>query len=106
MYAYLKEFLGWLDFTTEEYHLLETEGFNDFEDFLSTTKDELKSMIDGFYIPNDLAFTIPIKRRKLLYDILEWCGYFYRRDMETGINWKGEEITNRHCDFAAMLMAR
>ena len=67
----LKELLGWLDFTTEESYLLETEGFTDFKYFVSTKKDELKSMIDGFYKQNDLAFTIPIKRRKLLYDILE-----------------------------------
>ena len=40
--------LGWLDFTSEEYELLESEGFTDFEDFVSTTKDELESMIDGF----------------------------------------------------------
>ena len=44
----LKELLGWLDFTTEESYLLETEWFNDFEEFVSTTKDYLKSMIDGF----------------------------------------------------------
>ena len=44
----LKELLVWLDFTTEESYLLETEGFTDFEDFVSTTKDELKSIIDGF----------------------------------------------------------
>ena len=63
----LKELLGWLVFTKEESYLLETEGFNDFEDFVSTTKDELNSMIDGFYKWNYLAFTIPINRRKLLY---------------------------------------
>ena len=82
----LKELLGWLDFTTEESYILETEGFTDFEDFVSTTKDELNSMIDGFYKGNDLAFTILIKRLKLLYDILEWCSDFDRRDMEAGIN--------------------
>ena len=74
MDADIKELLGWLDFNSEESKLLESEGFTDFEDFVSTTKDELKSMIYGFYKHNDLAFTIPIKRRKLLYDILEWCG--------------------------------
>ena len=42
------ELLGWLEFTSEEFELLESEGFTDFEDFESTTKDELKSMIDGF----------------------------------------------------------
>ena len=106
MDADLKELLGWLYFTTEESYLLEIEGFNDFEDFVSTTKDELKSMIDGFQKRNDLAFIVPIKRRKLLYDILEWCGDFNRRDMEAVINSPDEEITNGHCDFAAMSMAR
>ena len=57
MDADLKELLGWLDFTSEESKLLESEGFTDFEDFLSTTKDELKCMIDGFYKRYDLAFT-------------------------------------------------
>ena len=73
---------------------------------MSTTKDELKSMIDGFYKCNDLAFTIPIKQRKLLYDILEWCGDFDFHDMEAGINWPGEEIINTHCAFTAMSTAR
>ena len=49
MDADLKELLGWIDFTTEESYPLETEGFNNFEDFLSTTKDDIKSTIDGFY---------------------------------------------------------
>ena len=35
----IKELLGWLDFALEESKLLESEGFNDFEDFVSTTKD-------------------------------------------------------------------
>ena len=48
MDADLKDILGWLDFTSEESEILESEGFTDFEDFLSTTKDEIKSMIDGF----------------------------------------------------------
>ena len=73
---------------------MKTEGITDFEDFVSTMKDELKSMIDGFYKRNDLAFTIPIKQRKLLYDILEWCGDFDRRNMEAGIKWSDEEIVN------------
>ena len=106
MDANLKELLGWLDFTLEESELLESEGFTDFEDFVSTTKDELKSMIDGFYKRNDLALTIPFKRRKLLYDILEWCGDFERRDTEAGINWPSEEIVNGPCDFAVMSTAR
>ena len=98
----LKELLGWLDFTTEEPYLLETEGFNNFEDFVSTTNDDIKSTTDGFYKRNDLAFTIPIKQRKLLYDILEWCGDFYRRNMEAGINWPDEETVNGPSDFVAM----
>ena len=106
MDADLKELIGWLDFTTEESYLLETEGFNDFEEFDSTTKDELKFMIDGFYKRNDLAFTIPIKRHKFLYDILEWCGDFDCRNMEAGINWPGDEITNGNCAFSAMSLAR
>ena len=73
---------------------------------MSTKKDELKSMIDGFYKKNDLAFTIPIKRRKFLYDILEWCGDFDLRDMEAGINWPDEEIVNGPSAFAAMSTAR
>ena len=51
-------------------------------------------MIDGFYKQNDLAFTIPIKQRKLLYDILEWCVDFNHRNMEAGINLPDEEIVN------------
>ena len=102
----LKELLGWLEFTSKESGLLESEGFTDFEDFLSTTKDDLKSMIDGFYKRNYLAFTIPIKQRKFLYDILEWCGDFDCHNMEAGINWPGEEITHGHCAFASMSMAR
>ena len=86
----LTKLLGWIDFTSDESELLESEEFTDFENFVSTTKDELKSIIDGFYKRNDLAFTITIKRRKLLYDILEWCGDFSRRDMEAGINWPDE----------------
>ena len=63
-------------------------------------------MIDGFYKRNDMAFTIPIKRRKLLYDILERCGDFDRRNMEAGINWTDEEIVNGPSDFAAMSTAK
>ena len=100
------EFLGWLDFTSEESYILESEGLTDFEDFLSTTKDDLKSMIDGFYEQDDLAFTTPIKRRKLLYDILEWYGDVDRRDMEAGINWSDEEIVAGPSDFAATSTAR
>ena len=61
MDADLNEILGWLDFTSDESELLESEGFTDFEDFVSTTKYELKSMIDGFYKQEDLSFIIPIK---------------------------------------------
>ena len=82
MDADLKELLGCLGFTSEEYELLEYGVFTDFEYFVSTTKDELKSMIDGFYKLDDLAFTIPINQLKLLYDILEWCGDLDRRDMK------------------------
>ena len=82
MDADLKEILGWIDFTSEESKPLKSEGFADFEDFAYTTKDELKSMIDGFYKQDDLAFTIPIKRCKLLYDILEWFSVLDRRYME------------------------
>ena len=84
--------LGWLDFTWEESELLESEGFTDFEDFISTMKYDLKSMIDTFYKQDDLAFTIPIKKCKFLFDILEWCGDFDCRDMEAGINWPGENL--------------
>ena len=49
MDADLSKLLGWLDFTSEESELLESEGFTDFEEFISTTNDELKYMIDGFY---------------------------------------------------------
>ena len=102
----LKELLGWLDFTSEESELLESEGFTDFEEFVSTTKDELKSMIYVFYKQNDLAFTIPIKRRKLLYYLLEWCGDFDRRGMEAGINWPGEEIFNGPYALSTISTAR
>ena len=100
------ELLGWLEFTAEKSELLESEGFTDFEDFVSTTKDELKSTIDAFYKQDDLAFTIPIKQHKLLYDILEWCGDFDRRDMEAGINWSDEEIVDGPSDFSALSTAR
>ena len=106
MDADISEILGWLDFTSEESKILEYKGFTDFEDFVSTTKDELRYMIDGFYKRNDLTFTIQIKGRKLLYDILEWCGDFNRRDMEAGINWPDEEIVNEPSTFAAMSTAR
>ena len=106
MDADLKELLGWLDFTSEESELLESEVFTDFEDFLFTAKDDLKSMIDVFYKRNDLAFIIQIKWRKLLYDILEWCGDFDRRDMEAGINWPSEAIINGHCGLTAIPTAR
>ena len=102
MDADLKELLGWLDFTLEKSELLESEGFTDFEDFVSTTKDELKSMIDGFYKRDNLAFTIPIKQRKFLYDILKWCSDLDLRNMEAGINWPDEEIVNGPSSFAAM----
>ena len=52
------------------------------------------------------SFTIPIKQRKLLYDILEWYGDFDRRDMEAGINLMDEEIVNEPSIFAAMSTAR
>ena len=81
MEAGLNKFLGWLDFTSEESKLLESEGFAYFEDFVSTTKDDLNYMIDGFYKQDDLAFIIPIKQWKLLYDILEWCSDFDLQDM-------------------------
>ena len=35
MDADLKELLGWIDFTTKESYLLETEGFTDCEDSVS-----------------------------------------------------------------------
>ena len=73
---------------------------------MSTKKDDLKSMIDSFYKRNDCSFTIQIKQRKFLYDILELYGDFDRRDMEAGINCPGEEIINGHCAFAAMPTAR
>ena len=53
-----------------------------------------------------MDFTIPIKQRKLLYDILDWCGDFDFRDMEAGINWPDEEIVNGPSTFAAMSTAR
>ena len=70
MHADLNDFLVWLYFSLEESELLESEGFTDFEDFVFTTKYEIKSMIDGFYKQDDLVFAIPINRCKLLYDIL------------------------------------
>ena len=82
MDADLKELLGCLGFNSEEYELLEYGVFTDFEYFVSTTKDELKSMIDGFYKLDDLAFTVTINQLKLLYDILEWCSDLDRRDMK------------------------
>ena len=85
---------------------MESEGLTDFEDFVSTTKDETKSTIDGFHKQDDLAFTMTIKRRKLLYDILEWCGDFDRHNMEAGINWSDEEIVDGNSAFAAMSTAR
>ena len=106
MDADLKQLVEWLDFTPDETALLESKGFTDFEDFVSTTKDELKSIIRGFYKRDDLAFFLPIKRNKLLYDILEWCGDFDRYDREAGLHWDDGEITNGPSTFAAMSTAR
>ena len=106
MDADLQELLGWLDFTSEKSELLEYEGFTDFENFVSTTKDELKSTIYGFYKQNNLAFTIPINWHKLLYDILEWCSDFDCRNMEAGINWPDEEFVNGPSDFAVISTTR
>jgi hypothetical protein len=102
----LTSLLTWLDFSEDEIALLTDEGFEAFDDFLSTTKEEFKSMIDGFYKRNDLGFVIPMKRRKLLYDILEWCGDFDRRGMEVGLNWPGEEIETEDSASYAMAVAR
>ena len=63
-------------------------------------------MINGFYKHNYLALTIPIKQRKLLYDILEWCSDFNRRNMEAGINWSDEEIFDGPSAFSVMSTAR
>ena len=81
---------------------MESEIFTDFENFLSTTKDDLKSMIDEFYKQDDLAFTILIKQHMLLYDILAWCGDFGCRNMEAGLNWSDEDMIDGPSDFAAM----
>ena len=63
-------------------------------------------MIGGFYKRDYLAFTTPIKQRKVLYDILEWCGDFDCRDMEAGIKWSDEKIVDGPSAFAAMSTAR
>ena len=63
-------------------------------------------MIDGFYTREYLDFAIPIKQRKLLYDILEWCSDFNRRNMEAGINWSDEEIFDGPSAFSVMSTAR
>lgn len=102
----LTQLLTWLDFSEDKIELLTEEGFDAFDDFLSTTKEELKSMIDGFYKRNDLGFVIPIKRRKLLYDMLEWCGDFDRHGMEVGLNWPGEEIESAVDASYTMAVAR
>ena len=49
-----------------------------------------------------MDFTIPIKRCKLLYDILEWCSDFDCRDKQAGIKCPDEEIVNGPSAFAAM----
>ena len=82
----LMQLLEWLYFTVEEINQIEAEGFQDFDDFVSTTQEELKSMVDGFYKRSDVDVTIPMKRRKLLYDVHHWCLDFDRRSMDVALH--------------------
>ena len=102
----LMQLLEWLYFTVAEINQIEAEGFQDFDDFVSTTQEELKSMVDGFYKRSDVDVTIPMKRRKLLYDVHHWCLDFDRRSMEVALNWPNESINNIDEAFQAMTTAR
>ena len=66
------------------------EEFTDFEDFLSTTYEELDYILSGFTKRQSNPIPIPIKRRKLLHDLRNWSGDFDLRGMETATAWPGE----------------
>ena len=68
------------------------EAFADFEDLLSTTHEEMDSMLSSFMKRQADPTTIPIKRRKLLHELRNWTGEFYCRGTETAKTWPGEEI--------------
>ena len=102
----LHQMLEWLAFEDDEINQLEEEGFITFEDFVQTSQEELKSMVDGFYRRTDININIPIKRRKTLYDFCNWCQDFDRRDMDAGLNWPGEEINDEDDATDAMYTAR
>jgi len=106
MDAELRQLFEWLNFEEPEIDLLEAEGFTDFDDLVSTTPKEVKSMLDGFNRRSDVEINIPIKRSKLLYDMLHWSCDFDRRSMDTGLNWPNEEINDAQAAFDAMYVAR
>ena len=82
------------------------EAFNDFEDFLSTTHEELDLMPIGFMKLSVAPITIPIKSGKLIHDLRSWRGDFDHRGMESATAWPGEEVVNADDAFAAMKLAR
>ena len=101
-----EELLEFLGFTDAEQERMADEAFSDFEDFLSTTHEELDSMLSSFMKRQVDPISIPIKRRKLLHDLRNWSGDFDRRGMETATTWPGEEIEDEDDAFAAMKVAR
>ena len=89
---YFEEQLTFLGFADDEHELMAEEAFTYFQDFLSTTHEELDSMISGFIKRQNYPIAITIKRWKLLHDLRNWSGDFYCRGMETATTWPGEEI--------------
>ena len=100
-----EELLGFLGFTDAERERMEDEAFADFEDFLSTTHEELDSMLSSFMKGQVDPITIPIKRRKLLHNLRNWSGDFDRRGREIATTWPVEEIEDKDDAFAAMKVA-
>ena len=71
------------------------EAFADFEDFFSTTHEELDSMLSSFMKHQADLIMIPIKRRKLIHKLSNWSGDFDSRGMETATTWPVEETDDR-----------
>ena len=100
-----KELLTFLGFADDEHELMAEEAFTYFQDFLSTTHEELDSMISGFIKRQNYPIVITIKRWKLLHDLRNWSGDFDRRGTETATTCPGEEINTEEDAFAAVKLA-
>ena len=84
-----EQLLTLLGFTDNEHELMSEESFTDFENFLSTTHEDLDSMLNGFMNFQNDPITIPIKRWELVHDLRNWSGNFDRRGMEIATTWPG-----------------